>query len=157
MNSQTHGGECFSYSSKNFPYCIRQRSAVGIAQRDTVRSAGRRSPQDLYSIGGITAISIEGVFSVKYDLSALFLKKTYGPRNEVQIFRERDAQHMVYMKIPCFAEHGYHGGLCPHQTPQTFVLYCRDSRSVCASESTQPGMLQRDFADLFKKILFLGV
>ena len=78
MYADTHFGEALDYSCGYLLNVVGKRSAVGVAEREDLRTAANGGSKRLYGIFRVVTVTVEKVLRVKYNGFVVFCSISYG-------------------------------------------------------------------------------
>ena len=88
---------------------LRQRSAIGIAQHQQVRTRAVRRAQRRQRVVRIVLVAVEKMLRVVEHLASVAFQKRHGVRDHREVFLPRHPEHLDHLERPRFA-HDRHGG-----------------------------------------------
>ena len=97
------------------------------------------------------------MLSVKDHLAALFFDIGHRFSTHGQVFIQRTVQHIGYMHVPRFPDHGNRRGFTCEQSRQTSIIFGLGIGPACAAERNHFGIGKVNAFDPRKEFLLFGI
>lgn len=136
---------------------IRERSAVGIAEAEDIRSRTLCCLETFHSVGFISFIAVKEVFGVKDDLFARFFSVSDSIFDHVQVLFKCGFKSICDMEVPALAEDGNHRSICSQKGFDILIVLDLDLGPSSRGESHYFGILQRNIFYGFKELDIFGI